>query len=132
MLMYSDIPLTYQRKVLCNHHLHAMVVPGSRCNANAIPTSLLRLVDLVSLRSVWRSETSADTCSSLIYGGFCILTLVWVVFCVPETRGVPLGRPMDEVFGIIHNDIDDDDMMDESSALLQNERIRKASFTSIH
>ncbi|GAB7355669.1 hypothetical protein MBLNU459_g6376t3 [Dothideomycetes sp. NU459] len=67
----------------------------------------------------------------LIYGGFCVLTLVWVVFCVPETRNVPLSR-MDEVFGTPLEGVDTDELCDEASALLQNERTRKASFASLH
>jgi sugar porter (SP) family MFS transporter len=35
----------------------------------------------------------------LIYAAFCILSFVWVHLCVPETRGVGVGRPMDDVFG---------------------------------
>jgi Sugar (and other) transporter len=35
----------------------------------------------------------------LIYAGFCLASLVWVLFCVPETRGVPVGGAMDELFG---------------------------------
>lgn len=109
-----------------------MVVPGRRRNADAVPTGVLRLADLVSFRPPSSDGVLSDTSSSLIYGGFCILTLVWVIFCVPETRNVPLGRPMDEVFGIGHDETEGDDLPDESSALLQNERVRKASFASLH
>ena len=35
----------------------------------------------------------------LIYAIFCILSFVWVQFCVPETRGVQVGGPMDRLFG---------------------------------
>jgi hypothetical protein len=35
----------------------------------------------------------------LIYAVFCVITLVWVEFCVPETRGVAVGTAMDDVFG---------------------------------
>jgi hypothetical protein len=43
---------------------------------------------------------------SLVYAIFCIITLIWVIFCVPETRGVALGKEMDEVFG---ENVDEDD-----------------------
>ena len=35
----------------------------------------------------------------VLYGVCCVVSLVWCVVCVPETRGVGIGREMDEVFG---------------------------------
>lgn len=35
----------------------------------------------------------------IMYGSFCILTLLFCYWCVPETRGVALGPDMDEAFG---------------------------------
>ena len=35
----------------------------------------------------------------VLYGVCCVLSLVWCAVCVPETRGVGIGREMDEVFG---------------------------------
>lgn len=37
--------------------------------------------------------------TSIIFGVSCAIVLVWCYFFVPETRGVGLGRPMDELFG---------------------------------
>jgi hypothetical protein len=34
----------------------------------------------------------------LVYGVFCAASFVWVSWCVPETKGVALGRAMDELF----------------------------------
>ncbi|OCL07003.1 general substrate transporter [Glonium stellatum] len=34
----------------------------------------------------------------LLYAGCCAVSLVWVLFYVPETKGVPLGRAMDDLF----------------------------------
>jgi sugar porter (SP) family MFS transporter len=44
----------------------------------------------------------------VVYAIFCAISFVWVSACVPETRGVPLGRPMDALF--------DDDLKDEMMA----------------
>jgi hypothetical protein len=44
----------------------------------------------------------------VVYAAFCAISFVWVSAYVPETRGVPLGRPMDALF--------DDDLKDEMTA----------------
>lgn len=54
----------------------------------------------------------------LVYAGFCGLTLVWVQFGVPETRGVKLGREMDEVFGSFEGEPEEDLGVSETTALL--------------
>lgn len=65
----------------------------------------------------------------LIYGCCCILTLAWIYLCVPETRDVPLGQPMNEIFGMRDAD---EAVIDECSALLSNEHRRKASIASLN
>jgi len=34
----------------------------------------------------------------LVYAACCLASFVWVAYCVPETKGVKLGREMDELF----------------------------------
>jgi hypothetical protein len=125
--------------MLRRHDLHAMAVPGRRGDPDALPACLFRLGHIVSRidssrdpargADPWRELSPADgRCASLFYGSFCIITFVWVHFYVPETKGVPLGRAMDAVFGVE----DEGELVDETSALLQNERVRKASFSSLH
>lgn len=137
---FPDFSLAYQCKMLRHYDLHAMAFPRRSSDAHALPTGLFRNTDLVSLPAqsnlqfpVMMNHVCADVsaCVSLIYGGFCVLTLFWVTLYVPETRGVPLGRPMDEVFGMKD---DGEGVVDESSALLENqpERVRKASFSVLH
>ena len=53
-----------------------------------------------------------------MYAVFCILTYVWVQFGVPETRGVALGRDMDEVFGSFEGEPEEDLEVSETTALL--------------
>lgn len=63
---------------------------------------------------------------SIFYGCCCAVVLAWVTFVVPETRGVKVGREMDEVFGISESaDGREDGMLvSESAPLLQNEHRR--------
>lgn len=62
----------------------------------------------------------------VVYAGFCLLTYVWVTACVPETRGLPLGREMDAVFGDVKIGEVDVEVAEntETSALLQQEHRR--------
>lgn len=48
--------------------------------------------------------TSLGWATYLIYSGFCTTSLLWVSTSVPETKGVPLGKPMDELFGVSPED----------------------------
>jgi sugar porter (SP) family MFS transporter len=71
----------------------------------------------------------------VIYALFCIASFVWVQFCVPETRGVPVGGPMDDLFGQPEGKRGDDlegtaeeveDVCDETTGLLRSEyRMRR-------
>lgn len=66
---------------------------------------------------------------SLIYGVCCIVTLVWVTFVVPETRGVPVGKEMDTVFGKKEEEEEESGAEAETAPLLQNE-YRRTSVVS--
>lgn len=50
----------------------------------------------------------------LLYAIFCILTTLFVLFWVPETRNVPLGREMDALFDD-EKDIDEEEEMEEET-----------------
>jgi hypothetical protein len=62
----------------------------------------------------------------LVYAGFCAASFVWVSWCVPETKGVALGRAMDELFetDVVIEDVDEVMDVSEVTALLgqRNER----------
>ncbi len=61
----------------------------------------------------------------VVYGVFCVVSLVWCTAYVPETRGVGIGREMDEVFGMGKADGDEgaaveevEDVMSERTPLI--------------
>lgn len=61
----------------------------------------------------------------LVYAIFCAISFVWVSACVPETRGVPLGRPMDALFDDDLKDgmtIEEVEEVTETAALLRQQR----------
>jgi hypothetical protein len=65
----------------------------------------------------------------LIYAFFCAISFTWVSACVPETRGVVLGRPMDELFdenlkGAVA--IEEVEEVTETTALLRHQRRRSS------
>ena len=63
---------------------------------------------------------------------FCIASFVWVGLFVPETRGLGVGEPMDELFGA--TDFADEEAIDEVSettALLVHDRRRRSSLASL-
>ena len=66
----------------------------------------------------------------LVYAVFCGISFVWVSFCVPETRGVPLGRAMNALFDDgLKSDVAVEEVEDvgETTALLRNQRRRRSS-----
>ncbi|KAK5119419.1 hypothetical protein LTR85_007519 [Meristemomyces frigidus] len=67
----------------------------------------------------------------VIYGGFCILSLLWVGIFVPETKGVGVGKPMDELFGA-EKPVDEETIVEvsETTALLVHDRRRRSSLTA--
>jgi Sugar (and other) transporter len=50
----------------------------------------------------------------LLYALFCLLTTIFVLFSVPETRNVPLGKEMDALFDDA-KDIDEEEEMEEET-----------------
>lgn len=67
----------------------------------------------------------------LIYAGFCFLSLTWVGVFVPETRGVGVGKPMDEIFGVEPSE-DEEAIIEvsETTALLVHDRRRRSSLAA--
>ena len=76
----------------------------------------------------------------LVYAGFCMLSWVWVVWVVPETRGVGLGGGIDKLFeeegegkgrdGVV-GVVEEVEEVGERTALLRRERDRRRSSVSI-
>lgn len=65
----------------------------------------------------------------VIYGGFCVAALLWTAFFVPETRGLGVGKPMDELFGadVLASDEEAIIEVSETTALLVHDRRRRSS-----
>jgi hypothetical protein len=84
----------------------------------AITTCTQWLFQIVIAAITPRLLASVGWVTYLVYAGFCVLTYVWVQFGVPETRGVALGRDMDEVFGGFEGEPEEDLEVCESTALL--------------
>jgi hypothetical protein len=65
----------------------------------------------------------------LLYAACCIISYIWVDSCVPETKGVPLGRPMDKLFiSASKNDVGSVEFIedvDETTALLSRRAVRE-------
>jgi sugar porter (SP) family MFS transporter len=68
----------------------------------------------------------------VIFGGFCFASLFWIMFFVPETRGLGVGKPMDEVFGAtaIPDDEEAIEEVSETTALLVHDRRRRSSLAA--
>lgn len=68
----------------------------------------------------------------LIYGGFCIISLLWVAIFVPETRGLGVGKPMDELFGAETPTTEEEAIVEvsETTALLVHDRRRRSSLAA--
>jgi sugar porter (SP) family MFS transporter len=68
----------------------------------------------------------------LIYAGFCTLSFIWVSVFVPETRGVGVGKPMDELFGAEGPSEDEEAIIEvsETTALLVHDRRRRSSLAA--
>lgn len=144
--------------MLCHHNLHTVVIPGKTTS-----TCEDLLTDLPSDCDRWHHTTSHSLrgldnlvrtlCAyllhpplltynfSLIYAAFCIITYVWVALYVPETRGVPLGKAMDELFKSSKAsdtdtaEIEEVEDIDENTALLYREREierRRSSFAGFN
>lgn len=98
----------------------------------AVTTCTQWLFQIVIAASVPPLMASTGWVTYLIFGGFCFATLVWVIFCVPETRGLGVGKPMDELFGA-EKVADDEEVIEEVSettALLVHDRRRRSSLAA--
>ena len=84
----------------------------------AITTCTQWLFQIVIAAITPRLLASVGWVTYLVYAGFCILTYVWVEFGVPETRGVALGKEMDDVFGTLEREPEEDLEVSETTALL--------------
>lgn len=65
----------------------------------------------------------------LVYAIFCAVSLIWVSACVPETRGVPLGRSMDALFDEdlkSGGTVEEVEEVTETTALLRHQRRRSS------
>jgi len=78
-----------------------------------------------TIASVTRYDKFANLSHSLIYGTFCGISFLWVVWIVPETRGVTLGKAMDSLFRSDDDSLSNDDSeVTETTGLLQGEQRR--------
>lgn len=68
----------------------------------------------------------------LIYAGFCVISFVWVSVFVPETRGLGVGKAMDELFGRESPSEDEEAVIEvsETTALLVRDRRRRSSLAA--
>ena len=68
----------------------------------------------------------------LIFAGFCMLSFVWVSVSVPETRGVGVGKPMDELFAAEGPSDNEEAVLEvsETTALLVHDRRRRSSLAA--
>ena len=68
----------------------------------------------------------------VIYGGCCLISFIWIVMVVPETRGLGVGKPMDELFGADMDATDEEAIVEvsETTALLVHDRRRRSSLAA--
>jgi len=64
----------------------------------AITTCVQWLFQIVIVGITPSLLASVGWATYLLYAGCCTASLFWVLFYVPETKGVPLGRAMDDLF----------------------------------
>ncbi|KAL2354349.1 hypothetical protein BJ546DRAFT_1061361 [Cryomyces antarcticus] len=98
----------------------------------AITTCTQWLFQIVIASITPRLLASVGWATYLVYALCCALSLLWTHLAVPETRGVPLGRPMDALFDAPTDsaatmetadgsgDRDGDDVENETTALLRS------------
>jgi sugar porter (SP) family MFS transporter len=94
----------------------------------AVTTCTQWLFQIVIAYATPHLLASVGWATYLIYALFCIASAVWVQFCVPETRGVPVGKPMDELFGRpegkgpdLEGSFDEVEEVAETTSLLRNQ-----------
>lgn len=137
-LRSADFPDPPERKMLCHYNVCTVGFHGGCSSFDTNYDRNHRLVDIVSLTCTFQRQPENLSCANLprfsIFFGLCCLTcLVWIIFFVPETNGVALGRPMDELFGlqIDEEEEDEEDNLADSlgpteiTALLSNEHARR-------
>jgi sugar porter (SP) family MFS transporter len=67
----------------------------------------------------------------LLFGICCFISQIWVYFYMPETKGVPVGRQMDELFGADLDDVDQAVVeVLETTPLIKHERRRRSSLAT--
>ena len=97
----------------------------------AITTCTQWLFQIVIAAITPRLLASVGWVTYLVYAGFCGLTLVWVQFGVPETRGAKLGKEMDEVFGSFEGEPEEDLEVSERTAQIGRASCRERVFLSV-
>jgi MFS family permease len=96
----------------------------------AITTCIQWLFQIVIAGITPHLLASAGWITYLIYSAFCAGSLIFVVYCVPETKDVKLGRDMDTLFRPEEATADGEiEEACEVNALLgrKNERVRRDS-----
>ncbi|CZR54855.1 related to monosaccharide transporter [Phialocephala subalpina] len=95
----------------------------------AVTTCTQWLFQIVIAYITPRLLASIGWATYIIYALFCTLTYIWVLFSVPETRNVALGKEMDQVFAGVKDDFDLEEDV-ETTVLLRAERggLRRGSF----
>jgi hypothetical protein len=75
------------------------IFPASiKAQCCAITTCVQWLFQIVIAGITPHLLAKAGWITYLVYAAFCAASFLWVSWCVPETKGVALGRPMDEIF----------------------------------
>ena len=59
----------------------------------------------------------------VLYSVCCAVSFIWIDRCVPETKNIPSGRAMEEVFGVVGGEI---------SPLLSSTREQNRSYSSLN
>jgi hypothetical protein len=86
------------------------IFPASiKAQCCAITTCVQWLFQIVIAGITPHLLAKAGWITYLVYAGFCAASCLWVSWCVPETKGVALGRPMDEIFETARVETTDDD-----------------------
>jgi hypothetical protein len=89
-----------------------------RLNAKccAITTMTQWLFQIVIAGITPRLLATVGWATYILYAACCFISFIWCTLVVPETRGVPLGRAMDELFG-------DEEAKDEEEAIEEPDEI---------
>jgi ABC-type branched-subunit amino acid transport system permease subunit len=99
--------------MLRDYNLHTVAFPGSFSLWRFEEQWLIRKQIVIAYITP-HLLTTIGWGTYLLYAIFCILTVVFVLFSVPETRNVPLGREMDALFDD-EKDIDEEEEIEEET-----------------